>query len=125
LDLALNRQSVLLLPEYSVRKLQVCVDTLVSAHLQPAEHDRDQPGQSASLLMSIHRSDSPASACPADHVKVVARLWRRVRVDGLHELLEDHQRRQAADAAAVEGQQPDAVVQHHRFDQAAIRCWEE
>jgi hypothetical protein len=33
---------------------------------------------------------------------MIAGLWRRIWVDGLHELLEDHQGRQAADPAAVE-----------------------
>jgi hypothetical protein len=48
----------------------------------------------------------------ADHVKVVARLRRRARVDGLHQLLEDHQGRQAADAAAVKREQAQVAAGH-------------
>jgi hypothetical protein len=35
----------------------------------------------------------PTSTGSADHIKVIARLRRRVWVDGLHQLLEDHERR--------------------------------
>jgi hypothetical protein len=54
----------------------------------------------------------PSCACPADHVEVVARLWRGVWVDSLHQLLEDHQGGQAAHAATVEREQAQVAAGH-------------
>jgi hypothetical protein len=54
----------------------------------------------------------PASARSTDHVKVVARLRWCFRVYGFHELLKDNERGQAADAAAVEGEQLELSVDH-------------
>ncbi|KAF2182317.1 hypothetical protein K469DRAFT_690799 [Zopfia rhizophila CBS 207.26] len=48
----------------------------------------------------------------SDHVEVVARLRRRFRVDGVHELLQDLERRQAADAATIEGEQAEVMLRH-------------
>ena len=56
--------------------------------------------------------DTPASASASDHVEVVARLRRRFWVDRIHELLQDLKRRQAADAAAIEGKQAEVVLWH-------------
>lgn len=102
-----------LLLEYFVRKRQVRVDTLVDAHPQPSEHDGDKPGRSAHIPIACVCSDnSPASTRTAYYVKVVARLWRRVWVDRLHKLLKDHQRRQAANPAAVEREQAEPLIGH-------------
>jgi hypothetical protein len=57
---------------------------------------------------------SPAGAGPADHIEILARLRRRAGVDGLHQSLEDHQRGQAAYAAAVEGKQAELAAGHRR-----------
>jgi hypothetical protein len=57
-------------------------------------------------------SNLPASARAPDHVEVVARLRGRVGVDGLHELLKDHERRQASDSAAIEGEEVKLLAGH-------------
>ena len=67
----------------------------VDSHAQAAKHD----------------GDKAAGAGAADHVKVVAGLGRGVGIDGGHEPAEDHEG-QAADAAAVEGEQAEAVAGH-------------
>ena len=85
-----------LLLEDLVGQRSVGVDAVVDGHPQAAQHDRDEA----------------AGASAADHVEVLARLRRRLGVDGRHELLEDHERGQAAHAAAVEGKEPDSVARH-------------
>jgi hypothetical protein len=55
---------------------------------------------------------SPACACSTDHIEVVAGLWRRLRIDGFHELLQDHQGGQAAYAAAIEREQAYVAARH-------------
>ena len=42
----------------------------------------------------MQRTDLPASASTFNHVKIFARLWGILGVNGRHELLEDHERRQ-------------------------------
>ena len=85
-----------------------------------------RPSIIAISLISQHTSleytatNPPASARPADHVKVVARLRRRVWVDSFHELAEDHQRGQAADPAAIEREQAELVVGHGQRAAAAV-----
>lgn len=56
--------------------------------------------------------DLPASARATDHVEVVARLWGRLRANGLHELLQNHEQRQAADSAAIEGEEAKLSAGH-------------
>ena len=68
------------------------------------------------LLYSAYYGSLPASACSADHVKVVARLRRSIWADGLHELLENYQRRQAADTAAIERQKTELITRHFLND---------
>lgn len=65
-------------------------------------------------MLAVYDSNisSPAGARAPNHVEIFARLRRRVRVDGLHQLLEDHERRQAADAAAVEGKKAEVFAGH-------------
>ena len=86
--------------------------------------------QHTSVESAYTATNPPASARPADHVKVVARLRRRVRVNSLHELAEDHQRGQAADPAAIEREQAELVVGHGQRAAAAggevdflVKCW--
>ena len=68
------------------------------------------------LPYSVYYGNLPASACSADHVKVVARFRRDVWIDGFHELLEDHQRRQAANTAAIERQKAELITRHFLND---------
>jgi hypothetical protein len=67
------------------------------------------------MQTSPHYGDSPASACPADHVKVVTWLWRCIWIDSFHKVLEDHEGGQTADAAAVESQQSQILVRHEEL----------
>jgi hypothetical protein len=64
------------------------------------------------FFLTCAYSYSPPSTRPSDHVEIIARLRRVVWIDGLHELLEDHQGRQATDAAAVEREQAELVGGH-------------
>jgi hypothetical protein len=64
------------------------------------------------LFTHLDSEYSPPGACSADHVEVVARLRRRVWIDGFHQLLENHQGRQAARTAAVEREQPELAARH-------------
>jgi hypothetical protein len=69
-----------------------------------------------SVGMDINECDycnnSPASTCSPNHVEVVARLWRVLWVDSLHELLEDHQRGQTTDSTAIEREEAEISVWH-------------
>lgn len=56
--------------------------------------------------------DLPASARATDHVEIVARLWGRIRVNGLHELLQNHEQRQAADSATIESEEAKLFAEH-------------
>jgi hypothetical protein len=60
----------------------------------------------------MQQTDLPASASTSDHVKIFARLWGVLGVNSRHELLEDHERRQTAHAAAVEGEETKIIVSH-------------
>jgi len=53
-------------------------------------------------MLILSRPSITASARPPNHAEVVARFWRRVWVDCVHELLENNKRRQAADPSAIE-----------------------
>jgi hypothetical protein len=96
LELAFNFDSESLLLEDLVEQRSVGVDAFVDSHPQAAQHDRDEA----------------AGAGSADHVEVLAWPRRRVGVDGLHKLLEDHEQGQTAHAATVEGKEPDSVARH-------------
>lgn len=96
MEFALDVDLVALFFEYPVRERGIGRDVFVDGHPQVAEYDGDEA----------------AGAGAADYVEVVAGLGRRVRVDSGHELTEDHELRQAAHAAAVEGEQADVVARH-------------
>jgi hypothetical protein len=96
LDLAFDIDPVALLLKDLVGQRSVGVDAVVDRHLQAAQHNGDEA----------------ARAGAADHFEVLAWLRWRLPVDGRHELLKNHQRRQATDAAAIEGEEPDLVARH-------------
>jgi hypothetical protein len=85
-----------LLLEDLVGQRSAGIDAVVDGHPQAAQYDRDDA----------------AGAGAADHVEVLARLRRRLGVDGGHELLGDYERGQAAHAAVVEVKEPDSVARH-------------
>jgi hypothetical protein len=114
---ALDRHPVSRLAKDAVGARQVRGDAVAHTYLQSAEHDGDQ----AKVLTSARclHDDSPAGACPADHVEVVACLRRRVWVDGLYQLLEDHQGGQATHAVAVERKQAEFAARYGDARQVA------
>lgn len=84
LNLVLDCHAVSRLAEYALRQLQVRGDAVRHAHPQPAQHHDDEPRASLERAAGSAIGHLPASAGPADHAKVLARLWWRVWVDGLH-----------------------------------------
>lgn len=56
-------------------------------------------------VRSPKKRDLPSSACSSNHVKVLARLWWRVRIDGFHDSLQDVEGREATDASAVKAEE--------------------
>ena len=62
----------------------------------------------------------PPVLIPPNHMKVVVRLRRRVWVDRLNDLLEDHQREQATYPAAIEREQAELLVGHGQRAAAAV-----
>ncbi len=63
----------------------------------------------------------PASASASNHVKVVAWLRRIGRVDRLHKLLKDEQRRKATNPAAIEGEQTQVLTSRHVANESDIK----
>jgi hypothetical protein len=63
-------------------------------------------------IVCVYYDRLPASTCSPNHVEIVARLWRFLQVDSLHELLEDDERGQATDPATVEREQAEVLVRH-------------
>ena len=63
--------------EYLRRNGFVRLDAFFNTHLQAAEHDGNQS----------------TSGGPPNHIEVVARLWRILYIDGLHQLFENVERR--------------------------------
>ena len=97
----------------AVREREVSIDAVADAHPQPTEHDRDEPGWSAwtSTAYCVCES-SPASTRTPNHIKVVAWFRRRLWIDGLHQPLKDHERRQASDTTTVKREQAEVVAWH-------------
>lgn len=56
--------------------------------------------------------NAPTRARPPDHIEKVARLGRVLAVDGLHDVLEDVQGRQGANAAAVQREDVEFALRH-------------
>lgn len=104
MNVAFNCHTVPPLLEYPVGQRDICVYAVVDGHLKPAKHDRYKTASVSDVpSMSSYVTNEPASAGPPDHVEIIARLWRRFRIDDVHELLQDLKCRKAANAASIKG----------------------
>ena len=101
------------LAEDGCGEITVCGNAFVHVHFEPAEHDRNQPVVTVSVILINERVCLPAGAGASDEVKYFAWLrWRKAPlpcvVQSIHDALQDVERREPAHAAAIESEQAES-----------------
>jgi hypothetical protein len=95
----------------------VILDAVVDGHLKPTKHDGYQPRhgnrpvKTGKTTATFHDVYLPTSACPADHVKKLARFGC---ANAFHELFQNVQRGKPTDASAVQTKQSEPSIVVHR-----------